>query len=101
MNWDDDADNTGHGKGEPGDDFKNAASNGMSMQDFDVTEFLPHLDEFSLSYEQKVTFLRLIWDMMRIFVELHIPAADWRPIMDTLTRDPKRDDSPDDDDLVH
>jgi hypothetical protein len=59
----------------------------VSTDDFDVTAFLPYLDEFSLSHEQKVQFLQLVWNIMRTFVELNVPAKEWGPIVGDIIGD--------------
>lgn len=63
-----------------------------SMADFDEAEFLPYLDDMDLSEVQKSEFMHVLWDIMRMFVEIDMPVEIWGQIVEPLI-DPTNSDS--------
>ena len=63
----------------------------LSMADFDQAAYLPYLDEFEITDEQKTEYLQIIWEIARFFVQTDIPAETWGQILDPLTNPPTAD----------
>ena len=49
-------------------------SDANSMADFDEAAYRPYLDGLDMSEAQAAEFMRVIWSMMRLFVELNLPV---------------------------
>lgn len=56
-----------------------------SMADFDKATYSPLLDGIDIDDGQKSEFLRILWDMMRCFVEWNVPSESWGQIVDAFT----------------
>jgi hypothetical protein len=46
------------------------------MSDFNEEDYARHLDELDFNAHQKSEFMRAVWNIMRICVELHAPLAE-------------------------
>ena len=59
------------------DDGENDAmftSSSSSMADFDEAIYRPYLDGLDLTEAQACEFLRVVWSIMRMFVDLNLPV---------------------------
>ncbi|KQT85584.1 hypothetical protein [Aurantimonas sp. Leaf443] len=63
---------------------REAVSPIASMADFDPADYRPYLNGLELSDEQASELLRILWDMMRMCVEMDIPAESWGQIVSPL-----------------
>lgn len=55
-----------------------------SMADFDEADYLPHLEGLELTDEQASELLHIIWDMMRMCVEMDLPPESWGQIVSPI-----------------
>ena len=59
----------------------------VSMNDFDEADYLPHLAGLDLTDEQASELLRIIWDIMRMAVEMEMPPESWGQIVSSVFAD--------------
>lgn len=55
-----------------------------SLADFDADAYRPYLDGLELEDDQANALLRIIWDMMRMCIEMNVPAENWGQIVDAV-----------------
>lgn len=55
-----------------------------STSDFDEASYLPMLDGLDMAESQKLECLRILANIMRIFVDLDIPAETWGQITQAI-----------------
>lgn len=55
-----------------------------SLADFDAGDYRPYLDSLQLDQEQADALLRIVWDMMRMCVEMNVPEESWGQIVDAV-----------------
>lgn len=55
-----------------------------SMADFNEETYAHHLDEFDFSSQQKSEFMRVVWNIMRLCVELNSPIDQCAPLIESL-----------------
>ncbi len=72
-----------------GDRFAETASTASnmplaSMADFDEAEYLPLLSGLDIDEAQARELLRILWDMMRMCVEMDLPPDSWGQITSTV-----------------
>ena len=63
-----------------------------SMADFDENEFRSHLNGLDISDEQASELMRIVWDIMRMWVEMDLPADSCGQIVESIIN-PIRDES--------
>lgn len=51
-----------------------------SMADFDEADYLPYLAGLELTDAQASELLRIVWDMMRMCIEMDLPPESWGQI---------------------
>lgn len=66
----------------------------VSMADFDLDAYRPYLDGINLGEAQEAELLRTLWDIMRCFVELDVPAESWGQIVASLSEGVEDDSAP-------
>ncbi|GJD57227.1 hypothetical protein [Methylobacterium dankookense] len=51
-----------------------------SMADFNEADYLPYLAGLELTDAQASELLRILWDMMRMCIEMDLPPESWGQI---------------------
>lgn len=65
-----------------------------SMAEFDEARYLPYLAEFDMTEAQKREFVLIVWNIMRMWIELDLPLDSCGQIIEALI-DPSKADSVD------
>ena len=55
-----------------------------SMADFNEADYLPYLAGIELTDEQASELLRILWDMMRMCIEMDLPRENWGQITSSV-----------------
>jgi hypothetical protein len=64
-----------------------------SMADFNEADYLPYLEGLELTVAQASELLRILWDMMRMCIEMDLPPESWGQITATVFDAATRDSS--------
>ncbi|MGU3537359.1 hypothetical protein [Methylobacterium sp. A54F] len=62
-----------------------------SMANFDAADYLPYLGGLDLTDAQASELLRILWDMMRMCIEMDLPPESWGQITSQVFADAARD----------
>ncbi len=56
----------------------------LSMADFDEEAYRPYLKGLDISDEQASELMRIVWDIMRMWVEMDLPADSCGQIVESI-----------------
>lgn len=62
-----------------------------SMADFAEADYLPYLHGLDVTPAQASELLRIVWDMMRMCVEMDLPPESWGQITSSIFAAAARD----------
>ena len=62
-----------------------------SMADFNEADYLPLLAGLDVTPEQASELLRILWDMMRMSIEMDLPPENWGQISSSIFAAAARD----------
>lgn len=57
----------------------------MSMAEFDPEKYRPYLEGIAFTDAQANEFLGILWDMMRMFVEIDVPVDNCGQIVESIS----------------
>ncbi|MFD1331846.1 hypothetical protein ACFQ4O_07505 [Methylopila musalis] len=55
-----------------------------SMADFDTEDYRSYLEGLELDHTQEDALMRIVWDMVRMSVEMNVSAESWGQIVDAV-----------------
>lgn len=63
----------------------------VSLADFAEADYLPYLHGLDVTPAQASELLRIVWDMMRMCVEMDLPSESWGQIASSIFAAAARD----------
>jgi hypothetical protein len=63
-------------------------SRSISMNDFNAADYLPHLDGLDMTDDQKAELMLVVWDIMRMWVEMDLPVQSCGHLVQSLIDPP-------------